>query len=169
MSMNPEKRKEIAARAAASRQQPKTQASGCKINGPACEAVAKIVKQKTLVKLPCGHEFPPQNLPKCGACRDKDRKAKNEKNRAKMAAKLAAGQGNPEKDGQHKLKGRLPDKAKYICDYDSEAQEWSGTLYVSGQTFMAKASGLFRLEKQLDEQYRAWLASTRAEMAELAS
>jgi hypothetical protein len=66
---------------------------------------------------------------------------------------------NPEKRGNHYLKGRLPDGASFAVAYDATAERWQGTLTIGTTVFQGETSGVFRLLEQLDKEYRASLVS----------
>ena len=60
--------------------------------------------------------------------------------------------------------GRLPHGAIFHVEYDGTKQEWSGTLTIPGyEPFSGTASGLFRLERNLDGMFRAAEKSRQAE------
>lgn len=66
-------------------------------------------------------------------------------------------------------KPRLPDGSNYYCRFDAATKLWHGTLVVPQgdrrQEFQGNDTGLFRLQVYLDDQYRAYLASQRTEIA----
>ena len=54
---------------------------------------------------------------------------------------------------------RLPDKSRFLLEYDATAQTWTGTLNSEGMNFNATAKAVFHLLYKLDKQYRKWLKS----------
>lgn len=59
-------------------------------------------------------------------------------------------------------KGRLPDGAVFMAEYDAQSQCWDGTLTVSGQVFRLTKKGVFSLMGELDYKYRKWLKEKEA-------
>jgi hypothetical protein len=50
---------------------------------------------------------------------------------------------------------RLPDGSRFVVQYDSEHQLWTGSLFVPGaDDITGSAPGVFRLLRQLDAAYR---------------
>lgn len=60
---------------------------------------------------------------------------------------------NPKKP-QLQSQNRLPDKAKFVVEYDAETQKWIGSLLIGSDTYSGSKSGVFNLLKELDRQYR---------------
>ncbi len=92
----------------------------------------------------CGHEETNTHCPKC-------RKAYHEKQVEKRMVWR-----KPDS-----VKGRLPDKSQFVATYSAEKEEWVGSLFVElsdgrSKVFAHQASALFRLLKELDDQFREW-------------
>jgi hypothetical protein len=64
------------------------------------------------------------------------------------------GPKNPERMGGRKLKGRLPNLAKYEAVYDADKERWEGTLRIGDKVFEGAEGGIFRLLVKLDDRYR---------------
>jgi hypothetical protein len=97
----------------------------------------------------------------CPECRAK---AHAERTAAEQAAARERRAARPEgKPGPRELKGRLPDGATFNVTWDAAAGRWSGTLTVPGVgAFTDSRPGLFKLNRALDDQYRATLPAEAA-------
>jgi hypothetical protein len=52
---------------------------------------------------------------------------------------------------------RLPDKSRFLVEYNANTQTWTGTLNVEGMNFTDTSGAVFHLLHKLDKQYRKWL------------
>ncbi len=128
---------------------------------PSKPAVPEKVKLGK-IKHACGHESSLDDYASqpCGPCRQEGRRKKAEKKRLKLEA---AGKvyGVSRKEC-----GRLPDSARYEKTYDAQAQAWTATLTVEvggvERIFIATASGSYKVEKLLDNQFRDAVAALEA-------
>ena len=114
----------------------------------------------SLVRYACGHEKPAKAFlsGNCAECVAKTRQARAEKRRAKRAA-----QADSPLDHEPEQCGRLPDGAKLdIEPYDAAERRWRGTLTIGEHVFADERSGVMRLRKELDGQYRRHLAFLEA-------
>jgi hypothetical protein len=64
---------------------------------------------------------------------------------------------NPELLRGYKLRGRLPDGARFAVAYDADAERWTGTLTIGDKVFAGEQGALFKLLEKLDQLYRASL------------
>ncbi len=98
----------------------------------------------------------------CPECQSKKNEAKKAKKR-KSFEKWQARTGEKKYDDP----GRLPDGSVFRVMYDAGAQLWSGLLNVphdGGSTdFRGSHSGVFKLLRLLDDQYRKWAAENQAQ------
>jgi hypothetical protein len=116
---------------------------------------APAKKDKPLVEGSCGH-FTRRGKPgqPCGPCRDKAaREAAIARRKNKARRSEPAFQ---RRDAQAR---RLPDKSRYIVEFEESTQRWTGTLDVAGVPPISDSSGgLFKLLTKLDQQYRKAVA-----------
>jgi hypothetical protein len=108
-------------------------------------------KERPLVQGSCGH-FTKRGKPgqPCGPCR----------NKAEVEAAIARRQemARPSVPKFKRLDakaGRLPDRARFVLEFEESAQRWKGTLEIPGLVpFSDSSSGVFKLLTKLDQQYR---------------
>jgi hypothetical protein len=93
----------------------------------------------------------------CPECRQKAHAARTAAETAAAKGRRAASPKGS-KPGRGDLKGRLPDGSNFNVTWDAAAGQWSGTLTVPGVgAFTDSRPGLFKLNRALDDQYRASL------------
>lgn len=106
----------------------------------------------------CGHaDAKPKPGKKCAACRKADHAARTVAERQAAVERRAA---KASAEAAVRASRRLPDGSEFHVKYDAAAETWTGTLEVRHSdgvvAFAGKASGVFRLLKDLDRQYRVW-------------
>jgi hypothetical protein len=91
----------------------------------------------------------------CPECRQK---AHAERTAAETAAAKSRRAAKPKEAGRGDIKCRLPDGSNFNVTWEAAAGQWSGTLTVPGVgAFTGSRTGLFKLNRALDDQYRATL------------
>ena len=106
----------------------------------------------------CGHKVGIKNLTDevCPGCVNNRRRQKNASRTKKVRAGLEKDEAN-----------RLPNGSTFDVIYDSIQKKWCGTLNIFEPTisnqlrFQGSASGVFRLLRELDQQYRDWLEAQK--------
>ncbi|MDE2095771.1 MAG: hypothetical protein KGL39_00820 [Patescibacteria group bacterium] len=122
----------------------------------------KAKPEEEIIYAACGHTISLKTLilGNCPACKKKLAQDRNFRKRVKQVANADAKGWKRESTQQMQ---RLPDQSimgPFI--YDAQTQTWTGTLTVvlgtGGKpiTFTHTAGSLFRLQSELDIQYRSW-------------
>ncbi len=110
--------------------------------------------QAEQVLFQCGHYysagvFTGRKCPGCQSEADKKKMVKRKASYDKWISRSV---------DKYEDRGRLPDGAVFKVHYDAGAENWGGVLTIPGcPDFAGSHSGVFKLLRLLDEEYRKWL------------
>lgn len=160
--MNPNSPAAIRARLAAAKATPARPPEPAPADPPA--ATPQRPKKPTGPALThrCGHTRPLADLTNqdCPGCREAARRAKAQKKRVKASGA---------KPGKAKVEdhGRLPDRARFVVEYDAGRTMWSGKLELtSGPPYEGEASGVEFLLRDFARRWRVDATTPTQEAAD---
>lgn len=124
-------------------------------------------EEKPTPKHVCGHEIDinsikMKNCPVCDKDFRKKRKERAKEKKKKLLEEGIKGGGMKWKKEAEKTLSRLPNESKFNVQYDDETKLWEGGLIIKmddggEMIFLGKSPSLFKLESELDTQYRKWV------------